>query len=53
MVHMSSGLLPEIVTGGCGQACTRCCCASESFFRVKYQNNNNSVRLWQTRKSWS
>ncbi|EGD79497.1 hypothetical protein PTSG_12989 [Salpingoeca rosetta] len=43
MVHMSSGLSPDIhLSGGCGQACTRSCCAGESFFRVKYENSTNT-----------
>lgn len=45
MVHMSSGLAPDIHSGGgCGQACTRSLCAGESFFRVKYQNNTNTLQ---------
>ncbi|EGD80130.1 hypothetical protein PTSG_10404 [Salpingoeca rosetta] len=45
MVHMSSGLKPDVhLGGGCGQACTRSCCAGESFFRVKYQNNTETTQ---------
>eukprot|EP00127_Corallochytrium_limacisporum_P003202 Clim_evm51s147 gene=Clim_evmTU51s147 len=41
MIHMDDGLSPDLETGGCGQACTRCCCGGESFFRVQYKNKTD------------
>jgi uncharacterized protein (AIM24 family) len=42
MLYMSSNIELDADTGGLGQACLRCCCAGESFIRLKFKNNSNT-----------
>ena len=50
MVFMQEGLDYKLDSGGCGNALRRCCCAGESFFRVKYENtrSNDSISIGLT-----
>ena len=41
MIHASEWLNPVADMGDCGQACTRACCAGESFFRLNFTNKAN------------
>lgn len=41
MVMLSAALRPRVATGGCGQACRRCCCAGEPLFRLEFENKTN------------
>lgn len=45
MVMMSGGLRPTVDTGGCGQGCTRCCCAGENLFRLVFENTTQQSQF--------
>ncbi|KAL1529546.1 hypothetical protein AB1Y20_000490 [Prymnesium parvum] len=53
MVHLHDGLTPKIGTdGGCRQACIRCCCVGESFFRLTYENTTSLPTPMAISASW-
>lgn len=45
LTMMSGELAPGVESGGCGQACTRCCCAGESIFRLSFENKTPSKQF--------
>lgn len=42
MIYTTDGESLSVETGECGDACARCCCAGESFFRAVFTNSTNS-----------
>lgn len=44
MAYMTPELEPDIDIGSCDQACKRCCCANESFFRLHFRNESDEVQ---------
>ena len=45
MCFMQEGPEYRLDAGGCGAGLRRCCCAGESFFRVKYENTRSNEPL--------
>mmetsp|Transcript_90811 Transcript_90811/g.211272 ORF Transcript_90811/g.211272 Transcript_90811/m.211272 type:complete len:276 (-) Transcript_90811:214-1041(-) len=43
MAYMDPNLLPRTDMGSFEQACKRCCCAGEGFFRLHFQNETDEV----------